>query len=86
MTDQVTGGSDDLDDTIRRSSGGEGPSLPYAKAFVVQFTAGTDAGLEHAAGRVEHLLSGRRERFDSADDLLLWIAAMLPRSSDSAST
>jgi hypothetical protein len=62
MTDRATGGHDDLGDTIRRPS--EGPSLPYAKAFVVQFTAGTDAGLEHASGRVEHLESGRRERFD----------------------
>ena len=83
MADQATGGSDDLRDVARRASAGEGPTLPYAKAFVVQFTAGTDAGLEHAAGRVEHLQSGRRERFDSADDLLLWIAAMLPRSPDS---
>jgi hypothetical protein len=82
MTDRATGGSDDVSETVRRTSAGDGPSLPYAKAFVVQFTAGTDAGLEHASGRVEHLQSGRRERFDSADDLLLWIAAMLPRPAD----
>ena len=86
MSDGATGGGEDLRHTIRRASAGEGPSLPYAKAFVVQFTAGTDPGLEHASGRVEHLQSGRRERFDSADDLLLWIAAMLPRSSDPPAT
>jgi hypothetical protein len=71
-------------DTVRRKSVADGPSLPYAKAFVIQFTAETDAGLEYASGRIEHLQSGRRERFESADDLLLWIAALLPRPTDSS--
>ncbi|HEY7202838.1 MAG TPA: hypothetical protein VIA61_00995 [Methylomirabilota bacterium] len=61
----------------------DGPRLPYARAFVVQFTADTDAGLEYAAGRIEHLETGRRERFESADDLLLWISALLPRDQHS---
>ena len=56
--------------------------LPYARAFVVQFTADTDAGLEYAVGRIEHLETGRRERFESADDLLLWISALLARDRD----
>ena len=55
----------------------DGPALPYAKAFVVQFTAQTDAQLEHATGRVEHLLSGRRARFASTADLLACIVALL---------
>jgi hypothetical protein len=77
-------GGDTSKDTVRRKSTAGGPSLPYAKAFVVQFTAETDPGLEHAAGRIEHLQTGRRERFESADDLLLWIAALLPRPPDDA--
>jgi hypothetical protein len=55
----------------------DGPALPYAKAFVVQFAAETDAQLEHAAGRIEHLLTGRRLRFASILDLLGRIAALL---------
>jgi hypothetical protein len=82
---ETTGGSGASRDAVRRKSAADGPNLPYAKAFVVQFTAETDAGLEHAAGRIEHLQTGRRERFESADDLLLWIAALLPRPSDDAS-
>jgi len=53
------------------------PALPYAKAFVVQFTAGTDVQVKRVAGRVEHLQSGRRSRFASIDELLACIVAML---------
>ncbi len=53
------------------------PALPYAKAFVVQFTTETDACLEHATGRVEHLQSGRRAQFASVTDLLACIARLL---------
>ena len=53
------------------------PSLPYAKAFVVQFSAETDARLERAAGRVQHLQTGRRTRFASIYDLLGCIVALL---------
>jgi hypothetical protein len=56
---------------------GDKPTLPYAKAFVVQFTAETDARLEHATGRVEHLETGRRARFASMEDLLAGFVAML---------
>jgi hypothetical protein len=51
--------------------------LPYANAFVVQFTAETDASLEHAGGRVEHLQSGRRARFASTADLIACMASLL---------
>ena len=54
-----------------------GVQLPYARAFVVQFTAGTDARLEHAAGRVEHMQSGRGMRFTSAADLLACMVRLL---------
>jgi hypothetical protein len=53
------------------------PALPYAKAFVVQFGAETDARLANVTGRIEHLQTGRRSRFASVDDLLACIMAML---------
>ena len=66
--------------------GAEGPvpdrtdtpsALPYAKAFIVQFGAMTDARLGSATGRIEHLQTGRRSRFASIDELLAWVMAML---------
>lgn len=53
------------------------PTLPYAKAFVVQFGVETDARLEHVAGRIEHLQTGRRARFRSIEDLLVCLGTML---------
>jgi hypothetical protein len=79
-------GSDTPRESVRQRSEADGPRLPYARAFVVQFTADTDAGLEYAAGRIEHLETGRRERFESADDLLLWISALLARGRDATET
>jgi hypothetical protein len=52
-------------------------ALPYAKAFVVQFGAETDARLGLVTGRIEHLQTGRRSRFASADELLARIMTML---------
>jgi hypothetical protein len=56
---------------------GDKPALPYAKAFVVHFSFETDAGLERATGRVEHLQSGRRAAFASLVELLVCLVAML---------
>jgi hypothetical protein len=53
------------------------PALPYAKAFVVQFSEETDPRLGTAAGRIEHLQTGRRSRFTSVDELLSRLMAML---------
>ena len=53
------------------------PALPYAKAFVVQFSTETDPRLRTAAGRIEHLQTGRRSRFASAEELLAGLKAML---------
>jgi hypothetical protein len=83
MSDEIAGApSESPQDQIRQRRAADGPTLPYARAFVVQFTADTYAGLEYAAGRIEHLETGRRERFESADDLLLWISALLPCDRD----
>jgi hypothetical protein len=86
-----------MDDVMADSSGSQvrgsapprgsagGVELPYARAFVVQFTSATDVRLEHAEGRVEHMQSGRRVRFASATDLLSCIARLLTDDkSDSA--
>jgi len=62
----------------------EGPALPYARAFVVQFTAQTDARMEHVSGRIEHLQTGRQSRFTSMDDLVRRIVALLGDSLDVA--
>jgi hypothetical protein len=56
---------------------GDKPALPYSKAFVVQFSHETDAGVERATGRVEHLQSGRRVAFASLVGLLECLVAML---------
>ena len=49
----------------------------YARAFLVQFTEETDSQLTCAAGRVEHLRTGRRTRFESAAELLDCLRALL---------
>jgi hypothetical protein len=65
-----------------RDAADEGPadhasSLPYAKAFIVQFASETDVQAGQIRGRIEHLQSGRRSRFTSSDELLARIMAML---------
>jgi hypothetical protein len=61
------------------------PTLPYAKAFVVQFTAETGSRLEPATGRVEHLLTGQRFRFASIADLVAGIRTLLASSTSPSS-
>ena len=56
---------------------GQRGTLPYDRAFVVQFTAETSTRLKRAAGRVEHLQTGRRSRFASIDEFLACVAALL---------
>lgn len=45
----------------------ETPELPTGKAFVLQLTRETGPALEPFAGRVEHLATGRRLRFESLE-------------------
>ena len=68
----------------RPDQAGGGTTLPYDRAFVVQFTVETDEGLERATGRVEHLQTGRRAPFGSVDELLTRIASMLTGGKDQA--
>ncbi len=55
----------------------EAPTLPPWKAFVVQFSRETRAGSTVFSGRVEHLNSGRRTRFESPQDLLTALEQLL---------
>jgi hypothetical protein len=68
-----------------RAAAAPSAGLPYEKAFVVQFTAETGASLEPIAGRVEHLLTGRRSRFASIEEFLACIEALLASSTTAPS-
>ncbi len=65
----------------RRPAGAEPPraepSLPPWKAFVVQLTDDTKPDSDTFAGRVEHLGSGRRERFSSGKELVTTLLRLL---------
>ncbi len=66
--------------TVGRPASGDSeeiPALPVWKAFVVQFNRETGARTGAFAGRVEHMSSGRRARFASADELVAALANML---------
>jgi hypothetical protein len=47
------------------------------KAFIVQFTRDTCATGGPFAGRIEHMSSGRRAAFDSAEQLLAAFRSMI---------
>ena len=53
------------------------PELPAWKAFVVQFSRETGSESGSCSGRVEHLSSGRRARFASAEELLAVLLRLL---------
>ncbi len=53
------------------------PQLPAWKAFVVQFSRDTGTGSGVWAGRVEHLSSGRRARFNTPQELLTILSMLL---------
>jgi hypothetical protein len=49
----------------REASAPELPELPTGKAFVLQLSRETGPTLRPFTGRVEHLVTGRRLRFES---------------------
>jgi hypothetical protein len=51
--------------------------LPSDKAFVVQLVRATDPELRVFSGRVEHLASGRRRRFETVGQFLEQVARLL---------
>ncbi len=53
------------------------PPLLPEWAFVVQFREGTDLAQGPVTGRVEHVVSGRATRFQSLEELWVFIARVL---------
>jgi hypothetical protein len=53
------------------------PTLPYGRAFIVQFTSETETARGRVAGRVEHLKTGGRSWFTSIDGLLASMSELL---------
>ncbi|HVN87637.1 MAG TPA: hypothetical protein VMW17_22600 [Candidatus Binatia bacterium] len=51
--------------------------LPSEKAFVLQLTRDTDPTLVSFAGRIEHLSTGRRRRFQKPEEFLSALRALL---------
>jgi hypothetical protein len=63
---------------LRRQGMSQGlPSLPANRAFVVQFRAQPEGAPLRSAGHVEHLLSGEVLRFDSQEQLLVFVHRLL---------
>ena len=53
------------------------PALPSWKAFVIQLSHDTTPDSGIFAGRIEHLASGRRQRFASGKELLSTVMRLL---------
>ncbi len=66
--------------TCDRESNQLAPELPAWKAFVVQFSSDTGAAPGTFSGRVEHLNSGRRAHFATAEELLTVLEKLLRES------
>ena len=61
----------------------ESPLLPH-RAFVVQLREHADVERGQWTGRVEHVTSGQVTHFQSLEELLTFIAWVLPQSTLSA--
>jgi len=53
------------------------PELPTSMAFVLQLSRDTGPTLQPFTGRVEHLSTGRRARFDGFQDFLAAVRRLL---------
>ena len=53
------------------------PSLPAARAFVLQFSSDTLPSANRFAGRIEHMESGRCRRFATVDELMAFVSSCL---------
>lgn len=54
-----------------------GSTLPVSRAFVVQFAVDTLPASDRYRGRVEHIDSGRSQRFASLDELISFFNELL---------
>ena len=57
--------------------GQSGSSLPVSRSFVAQFTSDTVPASQCLRGRVEHIDSGRSQRFDSLDNLVAFFTEVI---------
>ena len=55
----------------------EAPELPTERAFVLQVSRETGPNLEPFSGRVEHLATGRRARFENFEDFRAAVIRLL---------
>jgi hypothetical protein len=54
-----------------------GSSRPSGRAFVVEYNGEVDVRGGQVTGRVEHIASGRRQRFASDQEMLQFVARVL---------
>jgi hypothetical protein len=54
-----------------------GAELPVSKAFVLQLSRETGPTLQHFSGRIEHLPTGHRLRFQTVEELLAALSRLL---------
>jgi hypothetical protein len=72
---------------VKRNKSGvnpDEPAFPAWRAFVVQFTRASEGLPETFSGRVEHLSSGRRARFESPEELVATLRRLLDELSKTA--
>ena len=62
---------------VHRAPEAEGDELPRAKAFVLQLSRESGPGRATFAGRVEHLSTGRRARFETLEELVAALSRLL---------
>ena len=61
-----------------KSHGETAHPLPAQRAFLVQVHAEAEVTQGHLAGRVEHVVSGQATHFASPEELLAFMARVLP--------
>lgn len=59
-------------------------TLPVDRAFVVQFSGETNLTDGRLGGRVEHVDSGRSERFESLEQLMAFVGNVMSEKSKGA--
>jgi hypothetical protein len=57
-------------------------SLPRRRAFLLQYSGDADPGRARYRGRIEHVESGRSQRFDCQEEIEKFVASVLSEESD----
>ncbi len=66
---------------VPQDAEGQAP-LSVHRAFVVHFRTSTDIAGGQIAGRVEHVVSGQATHFASLEELLTFMARVLPQQEE----